>query len=177
MALAPMVNPADLSLYRTGDSALLVTQAEALVRAYCGWHIAPSIEQTLTLYGNRANLYLPSANVTAVSAVVDSGGTVSPDVYRLRGDRLERTSGWWSRRTPVTVTLTHGYDTVPAEVQQVVFDIANRAVDTVKSANLTRKRVGDVDRAFATDGGEPATVWLTQANKDALAPYRILAFA
>lgn len=176
MVLAPMVDPADLDLYRAGDSALLVRQAEALVRAYCGWHIAPSLDETLTLYGNRASLYLPSTNVTAVSSVTDSGTVVSTDVYRLRGDRLERTSGWWSRRTPVTVTLTHGFDTVPADVQQVVLDVANRAQGAAKSGAYSRLRVGDVDRQLAT-GGDGAAVSLTEANKDALAPYRILAFA
>ena len=45
-----------------------VRAAQGAVRRYCGWHVAPSITETLRLdgYGGRV-LTLPSKHITAIA--------------------------------------------------------------------------------------------------------------
>lgn len=176
MPLPALTDDTELEGFRSGNVPTLLAQAEARVRSYCGWHIAPSVTETRTLYGRGRNLFLPSRYVTAIVSVTDAATPVPVDTWTLRDDAyLERADGYadWPKRTPVVVEFTHGYPETPADVQQVVHDMVNRALDSVKSPGLSRKRVGDVDRAWLA--GEKVT--LTDDNRDALSPYRILAFA
>ena len=52
------------------DPDAVLAAAEA-VRSYCGWHIAPAVEETVTLDGSGGrHLLLPSLHVTEVSEIV-----------------------------------------------------------------------------------------------------------
>ena len=72
--------PAELAttLHATDEDRLM--QAESVVRAHCGWHIAPVREDVVVLDGQGAAdvLLLPSLRVTAV-AVTQGGEEVAPD--------------------------------------------------------------------------------------------------
>jgi hypothetical protein len=58
-------------------------QAEALVRAYCGWHIAPVRTHTVVVSSFDATLVLPTLRLVEVVSVVASDGTVlDPIDYR-----------------------------------------------------------------------------------------------
>lgn len=97
--------------------------AEALVTAYCGWHISPSRTETLVLDGpGGRTLLLPTLHVIEVAAVTSDGITLDPDSYDWSETGIvELRSGRFSRRLRgVTVTLTHGYTFMPDEVQQVI---------------------------------------------------------
>lgn len=143
--------------------------AEALVRAYCGWHVAPS--QTDTVYvdgtGTR-NLMLPSLHVTDVSVVTDDGVTLV-DTYEWSADgRLFYSSGYFTGKfRGVEVTFTHGYDEMPDDVQNVIEQIAARGASTGAYVQVGQVRV-------ATDSsGAPLSSSLTDADKAALAPYKL----
>lgn len=118
------------------------SEACADVRASCGWHIAPSIEEDLVLDDGRGSsttfgfvrLLLPSLQLTAVSAVSVDG--VAVDVAGVRFQRrgvvdIPNASlpgsawpGWWSDPGPVvTVSVTHGYDECPKELLGVLRDL------------------------------------------------------
>jgi len=102
------------------------TAAQALVTAYCGWHIAPSKTETLTLDGpGTRTLLLPSLHVTEITSVVNEGTELDTDAYDWSDAGIvELRHGWFSRRLRgLTVTLTHGYDTMPADVAAVIAQI------------------------------------------------------
>lgn len=145
-------------------------RAEALVRSYCGWHIAPSVTETITLrsaYGARV-LMLPSLKVTAVSTVtyVGEAGTLAVEADFTTGV-LRMSSAAWSGGL-VTVTFTHGYSDMPFEVQAVLEGLTERMTDTPGMVT----QVGAV--RYATGGdGLPVGGILTASDKTVLDAYRL----
>lgn len=109
-------------------------QAEAAVRSYCGWHIAPQRTDTYTI--ERAwgrTILLPTLHVEAVVSVTaddvlleestdyvwSTNGVVSLGVHDYsRGYRN------------VVIVFTHGYMTPPPEVTAAVQSMAQRAIDS-----------------------------------------------
>jgi len=119
------------------DDARLL-QAEGIVRGYCGWHIAPSRADSVTVRGDgSAVITLRSLHVTAVTSVTCDGTLLDPSSYawseagvltRLCGDGTlsHHRGGWWE--SVIVVEFTHGYAQVPAEVTGAVQAIAQRGV-------------------------------------------------
>ncbi len=124
-----LVSPTQLTAYADGDPLVLLDQAVALVRTYCGWRLGPSVEETLTVDGSGSQfLDLPSMHVTEVSEVVENGTVLDASAYQWseRG-QLWRATGWTGAFRGVQVTLTHGYDVLPAELTAVISGIVTRA--------------------------------------------------
>lgn len=149
MSAPDFVTTADLDNYTSGDSATLVEQAQATIRAYCGWHVAPNITETITLdgTGNR-HLWLPSLFVTDVTAIVDEGTTLTTEDYDWsESGYLERRSGYWSiRPRQIQVTLKHGLEDIPADVVGVAVGLAARAA--VSPAGVRREAAGAVSLEY-----------------------------
>lgn len=166
--------PAELATSLTATEAERLMQAEALVRGFCGWHIAPArTVTTAQIRGTgRRTLMLPSLYVTAVSAVSDDSTTLTvEDDYTWSTAGILTRHGLWSTKY-VTVTYTHGYATTPAEVTAIVQAVAQRAVDNPGS--MTRRTVGPFTDAYsATGAGQVATLALLDSEKEALRRYRI----
>lgn len=145
--------PAELAttLTSTEDDQLL--QAEADVRDYCGWHIAPSREETVTFADPTGpRLMLPSLYVTAVSSVLVDGVEQDASTYHVhRNGWLERRgSGSYWYGDVVSVTFTHGYATPPASVTAAVKAVAQNSIGT--PGGLTRKTVGPFTEVYALPG-------------------------
>lgn len=143
------------------DDVDRLLQAEALVRSYCGWHIAPSRTETVTLAGSDSRtLILPSLYVTDVASVTTYGGEVVPvESYDWTSAGVI-SRGWrvWDCR-PVTVVFTHGYAEPPADVTSVVQAIARRAVAAPDGRTIVQ--VGQVrysDRSTDDRDTEAATL-------------------
>lgn len=118
-----------------------VEAAAAMVRNFCGWHIAPAVTEELVVDGARADvLLLPTAHVTAVTAVVENGVLLAAADYDWsQSGYLVRRGRWWTDRARgLKVSLTHGYDSCPPEVRAVVARVAR--------AGLTPTRVTSVQR-------------------------------
>lgn len=165
---------ADLAGTLTPTDEDRLEQAEALVRAYCGWHIAPSREDTVTirvLGGER--VFLPSMHVTAVDSVSEAGVALTVDTeytWDTPSGVLRRT--YWAYDELVEVAFTHGYEDVPADVTAVVQAVAQRAVDNPGS--LVRSQAGPFSETYsATSSGQVATLSLLESEKAALAPYKV----
>lgn len=149
-------------------------QAEALVRSYCDWHIAPSREETVTIRAWGGNtLALPSLYVTAIESVTEGGAELVRDdgyVWLAPASSLARYSWGWD--TDVVVTFTHGYDEPPAEVTAIVQAVAQRALDNPGSR--PRDQVGPFAESYSQVGFNQApALALLDAEKSALARYRI----
>ncbi|NKS73131.1 hypothetical protein GS966_20035 [Rhodococcus hoagii] len=99
------------------------------VRGFCGWHIAPSRRETLTIDGNGSSaLLLPSLHITEVHSVRENGGELD-DVQWSEKGMLRHPTLWTDRWRGVEVDLTHGYTTAPAEITAAIFDLVAQAVD------------------------------------------------
>lgn len=146
--------------------------ATARVQAYCRWHIAPSITETITVDGSGGyRQLLPTMRISALTAVVSDGTTLvegtdfawSADGYL---DSLDPGTLFSSRPRSIAVTLTHGYDTMPDDVQQVIERVAARG----DSGAL--RQVGQVAYA-TTPAGVGVGTSLTDFDKADLRPYRL----
>lgn len=145
--------PAELADGLTATEGERLEQAEALVRGFCGWHIAPSREDETATFAwpTGRRLFLPSLYVTEVTALEVDGVTQVLDtdfqVHRSGWiDRLPYASGWSGDL--VTVEFTHGYTTAPADVTAVVQGVAQRLIDT--PASLTRVTAGPFTEEYAS---------------------------
>src|SRR5690348_1490097 len=111
-----------------------VDQAAAALTAaqnYCRWHVFPSREETLTLDGSYQFVQmLPSLLVTAVAEVVEDGTTLveGTDYEWSEIGELRRLGAcpWTGKLRGLVVTLTHGYETEPADFAAVVERVALR---------------------------------------------------
>lgn len=134
------------------------------VQAYCGWHIAPSISQTIEAEGGGGRvLLLPSLHVTAVAEVRDESGSVVTGV-KVRRNGVAR--GLWRRHELYEFDVTHGHDTMPDEVQEIIYDLDERPIG---SAYV---QVGQVRVATDKDGA-PLGTGLTSGQKAILDRYKL----
>lgn len=80
----------------TPDPRWWVRSAQAAVRRYCRWHVAPSISETVTVdgYGGSA-LLIPSKHVTKLDKVTIGERDVTDRVYFSQAGTLVLTGGYW----------------------------------------------------------------------------------
>lgn len=146
-------------------------RAEAEVRAYCGWHIAPEKTETLTLDGPGGTLLvLPSLRVSAVTSLADNGTQLDPAGFAWSAAGVVRRTGntWAEALRGITVTLTHGYPDMPLDVTAVIERLAARAQD----GPSLYSQVGAVSYASGEDG-LPASGSLTLLDRMVLDRYRL----
>lgn len=143
-------------------------RAEAEVRAYCGWRIAPQETVALTLDGPGTRvLLLPSLHVTDVVSVTEDSTTLTPDTDYTWSESgaLRRSSCWPDQYRVITVEFTHGYETWPLDVQAVIDRLAARSLE---GASIYTQ-VGQVSYATGSDGlpavGAPTPVDLAVLNR------------
>lgn len=122
----PLLTPDEFDEFRSGDPVRLIGSATAEVRSYCGWHIAPTVTETVTVEGLGETLLLPTLHLTDVVSIVRDG--VAVDLTNVR----------WKPNGVVTgyvfsgdyeVTFTHGHETTPEDVAQVVASVVADGVD------------------------------------------------
>ena len=119
---------------------LLLDGAEALVREYCGWHIAPSRTETVTVDGTGSTLVgLPTMWLTDLTAVTEDGNPVdlSTVMWSVDGILEKRAwaswtgSAWWpwtTTRRGITATITHGHASCPLWLVTLVCALAGRSL-------------------------------------------------
>lgn len=130
--MTELADAADLVAYRAGDPDMALAAAEALVRSYCGWHIAPSRTETVTVDGSGAQVQpLPTLHLTALTSVTEDDDQIV-DLAQVRwsdaGYLWRRDCHWTRRLRGVEAAIEHGYAEVPADVQSVVLSVAARSV-------------------------------------------------
>ncbi|TDT31104.1 hypothetical protein [Naumannella halotolerans] len=90
---------------------------EAAIRAYCGWHIAPEITETIVLDGSgNSVLSLPTLRVVSVGEVVNDGREVLNPEWSSAGFIR---GCWTNKLRGVSVTFTHGYSECPAGIARL----------------------------------------------------------
>lgn len=104
----------------------VVAGAAGAVRAEAGWHVAPTVTETVEVETGGASVaLLPSLHVVSVDEVRDLDGNVLGGwrVSKASGV-LRRTAGRWPE--VIEVDLTHGYERCPPELLPVVAERAQR---------------------------------------------------
>lgn len=153
--------------------------AEAALSAFCGWHVAPEVTETLTVDGNgRSTLKLPTQHVTRVSAVRIDGREVSVvgddgrgvirwnDIGMLQGMTFPR------RFRAVQVDLTHGW--APEDLANVQGIVQAAAQRLSTDPRVRSQSVAGASVQYATTrSGGPLSHLLTEDEREALAPYML----
>ena len=124
MTTVPLATPNDLLSFAGAPFAeALVKAAGESIRRDAGWHIAPTVTETLVLDSDGGRqLFLPTLRdaVASVAEVRDVSGS-SPRVlggWRLASSAavLHRGGGWPAGEGVIEVDLVHGYESCPAEL-------------------------------------------------------------
>lgn len=132
MALAPLADAAVLDLKGVDVSNgplvdLMLNAASWIIREAAG-NVISQVTSTITVMAPVGRWLPLPGPVTAVSAVSVDGETVTD--WKLLNGMLWRASGWqpWCEPVPVTVTVTHGYAEVPADIVNLCADLAKLGI-------------------------------------------------
>lgn len=138
-----MVIPEDLQDFPGGPFKITAVMAAVeSVRAEAGWHISPVQQDTVVLESSGGvDLLLPSRHVVSVDSVSAVGVTTW---QLMSGSVLRCVGGCWPWGL-VTVTMTHGWENVPADLLPV---IASRARSDRDPA-VSTQTVGPFSTSFS----------------------------
>ena len=107
----------------SGVDDLAWIEACRAVRDYCGWHIAPSITEEVTVDGSGgALLLLPTLRLTDLASITNDGRLVANPEWSQTG--MVRGS-WTGKFRGVVANMTHGFDECPAEVVAVIREMVD----------------------------------------------------
>lgn len=154
----PLAGPDDLAGLDGGPfSPQTVTSASEQIRALCGWHIAPVIEETFTLDAHGGHvLWLPTRRVVEVTAVRDVSGSTPRALtgWRWSEAGMISVSGTLpSGFRVVEVEVRHGFPSCPPDLLPVIADRTSRRVmqESLGSRSVTFGVDGDrtIDQTLA----------------------------
>lgn len=155
----PFILPDELRDYTKGlisatdaRAPLILAGATQAIQNFCGWHIAPAKEVTVQLDGGGRILYLPSLKVNSLTSVSINGTAIDLSLLewsRVTGN-VRYKSGCWFPETwgGIEVVFNSGYQTVPADLKQIVLQVASAALSSPTGA--TREQAGQVSMQWAT---------------------------
>jgi hypothetical protein len=182
--LPPLVTAAEFSAWTRGkvpeaDPRVgpLLAGASAGIRRWCGWHIAPVLEETLTGDGPGGSLLLlPTGRLLEVLEGTNAGEVLDVaglDFSRYGMVELRAGGAWSSRLGTVSVRVRHGYDVADVpDVAQIVKQVTANALASPMGA--TREQAGTVSVAWATTApGVAGGLSLLQRDLDVLAGFKI----
>lgn len=167
MALPDLAASADLSARGVDVSnaalvAVMLEVSSALVRQAAG---SPVLEHDATVVFHALDSYtpwldIPVRPVTAVATVTLDGVAVTD--YKVVDGRLWRSVGWCGREpVEVEVALTCGLPTVPADIVQLVCDLAILGMDTATAGaidpRVVAEKIDDYAVTFSKDGAVVAS--------------------
>lgn len=144
-------SPASLGVTATDDMiTIAVAAASNILRRLANGQTISQLSETITLDGHGVRtIYLPEQPVTDVSAVsVDGTDWVECTDYAVdlpTGSVIAKAAQ--NYRFPygpgrIQITYTHGYETVPDDVVQVVYRIARRLITSPDGAHISEESLG-----------------------------------
>lgn len=140
--------------------------ATALVRAWCRWHVAPVIEETLTLdTPEGAAMLLPSLRVVEVTACTLDGQDIL-DGLEWSADGMLR-HRFRRKFRALTITIKHGFEA--EEAAPLVDRIASRLTTQQAGAIEFQRAAGPFQQRLRYSGGGG----LLTEDRQALEPYRL----
>lgn len=119
--------------------------AQAAIRSYCGWHIAPVVTTVVTLDGSGGSiLLLPTLKLITVDNVSVNGAPVNDFEWSEAG-MLRRDRNWPRKFRSIEVTFSHGYREMPAALTAVLNRlqmVQNMPSGTFKVGNVSATTQG-----------------------------------
>ena len=117
------------SLLKNVSSAVREAAGCPITRVSADINLAGTWEQFLSL---------PVGPVTAVTEVQVDGKPVSD--WKLRDGRLWRAGGWGAQHRDISMTVTYGYATVPADIVTLVCSFVGAGMIAAQDGDLVRDR-------------------------------------
>lgn len=157
-------------------AATVAATATGAVRDYCGWRVAPPVEEEMTRTADGPRrVFLPTLHVTDVHTVTDAGRPLTIDVDVDWDDHgvLERLRGRWARkRRGVTATITHGHAECPGAIAQAIADAVARGT-LVPSGGIVSESTLSASVRWGRIGAAAARAIFLPHELEVLDRYRI----
>lgn len=145
---------------------MAVDMASAEVRAYTDQFLSQQTEtiSLRPLSGVSGQIVLPQYPVTAVPAITVEGQALTENIDYAWSDRGVVTFrgsvciGWVTGLPPlVTITYTHGYNPLPADIAEIVLGSAKRYIDAPSDQVVESETLGSWSVKYSTvaDGLSP----------------------
>lgn len=164
--LEPLASAADAADYGITVTAAGLARASARIRGHVRQRITYGTS-TVTLPASDRRL--PERPVVSVESVVSEDGTalVAGTDYELVGDRIDT-----ARTDRLTVTYTHGLDTLPDDLVELVCTVAARmgGMPAELQAGVQQQGAGPFQQTYGWDAYKAAS-GLTEGEKQVLARY------
>ena len=185
--LGDLLDPDDEALvgFQQRTTEYYLGVAGSFIRKYLGWHLSPSVEETVTVpAGEKGLIMLPSRYVTAVSDVTMREVPLDADQYTWTAGGWIQTGRYFYDVWPglpltpgqpisvgqtATVTFTHGYDDVPAEVKQVAYELVYTNQES-PAGNVSHM---STPAGYRVELTQDAGFNLNPGQARVLAPYRL----
>lgn len=157
---APLLGPVDLTGFPGAPfSAEVIAAVAEQIRSICGWHVAPTLSETLTVDSDgERTLFLPSLRVVEVTAVRDltdpnNPKTIDGWTWSEDGMLTRKHGGYWPEGLrALEVDITHGYETCPSDLFPVAADFGRRRVqqESIGGRSVTFVSGAEDDRLGST---------------------------
>ena len=158
-----------------GDARIepAIASASAAIRAYCGWHVAPVLDCSITLDGEAGDIWLPTNALASVTSAKVGGEDVTVTGSNRRGRvRLEhKTCGLGN----VAIDYVAGYDVAACPdlmgvvVQRVMASVA------MTTYGVLQETAGGVSISYSGSAlSDLGSAFLPDSVKAALSTYRLV---
>jgi hypothetical protein len=146
----------------------LIAGATDAIRLWCGWHVAPVIEETVTLDSEgSASLRLPTGRLVTATGLKVDGVPVPDDAwdYSTAGMIRLRRGVFPDRFRAVEVTITHGWPQAPSLEAVITRSVLSACASPM---GATREQAGSISATWARAG-----MTLSDTDRRELAAYRL----
>lgn len=158
-----------------GDARIepAIASASAAIRAWCGWHVAPVLDCSITLDGEAGDIWLPTNALASVTSAKVGGEDVTVTGSNRRGRvRLEhKTCGLGN----VAIDYVAGYDVAACPdlmgvvVQRVMASVA------MTTYGVSQETAGGVSISYSGSAlSDLGSAFLPDSVKAALSTYRLV---
>lgn len=158
-----------------GDARIepAIAAASAAIRAYCGWHVAPVLDCSITLDGEAGDIWLPTNALASVTSATVGGEDVTVIGSNRRGRvRLaHKTCGLGN----VAIDYVAGYDVAACPdlmgvvVQRVMASVA------MTTYGVSQETAGGVSISYSGSAlSDLGSAFLPDSVKAALSTYRLV---
>lgn len=158
-----------------GDARIepAIASASAAIRAYCGWHVAPVLDCSITLDGEAGDIWLPTNALASVTSAKVGGEDVTVTGSNRRGRvRLaHKTCGLGN----VAIDYVAGYDV--AACPDLMGVVVQRVMASVAMATygVSQETAGGVSISYSGSAlSDLGSAFLPDSVKAALSTYRLV---
>lgn len=158
-----------------GDARIepAIASASAAIRAYCGWHVAPVLDCSITLDGEAGDIWLPTNALASVTSAKVGGEDVTVTGSNRRGRvRLaHKTCGLGN----VAIDYVAGYDV--AACPDLMGVVVQRVMSSVAMTTygVSQETAGGVSISYSGSAlSDLGSAFLPDSVKAALSTYRLV---